>query len=462
MYHHDDRIEFDAQITDEVNRKILRTLEPVVGEPKEPRAALTILRERLMAALAEAVDSRLGALASTAGQPPRYDAYLAFNTGVEIFYTGRNARAALPYFQRAAALDSTYALPLVWAAWAHSGTALDQCDSTAVIAHRLTRMHLTPLEQMQMDRVMARCRGDLPAAYRLGRALSEALPRSDLMKEQLARDALDWARPGEAVTILEALDPDRGALSGRASYYNWLTNAYHLLDQHDRELAAARRARQRFPMNVATLRMELLALSALGRGREVSERLAEIDAFPPDPIRQPAPVMREIALDLAVHGDTVGARTMLEHLLRWHASRPAPEQATEKLRFERAQTYFAAGHADSARVITEQLHRARPQSEQYAGLLGALAARRGDRAEAGRIDRLLASLERPLGRGQATYWRACMAALLGDHDRAVDLLARVLDAGYVYQVRYLDVHIEPSFSALRTHPRFQALLRPRG
>src|SRR2546426_8468335 len=39
----------------------------------------------------------------------------------EIFYGGRRARDALPYFQRAAALDSTYALPLIWAAWAHGG-----------------------------------------------------------------------------------------------------------------------------------------------------------------------------------------------------------------------------------------------------------------------------------------------------------------------------------------------------
>jgi hypothetical protein len=368
----------------------------------------------------------------------------------------------LPYFLLAASLDSTYALPLIWAAWAHSGTALDQCDSTAVIARRLATMRLTPLEQMQIDRVMARCHGDLPAAYRLGHALAKAVPRSDLMKEQLARDALDWNRPREAVTILEGLNPDGAALTGRASYYNWLTNAYHLLGRHNLELAAARDARRRFPMNVATLRMELLALSALGRSREVRERLVDIEEFPADPIRQPAPVMREVALDLAAHGDTVGARAVLERLLAWHASRATPEQRTEPLRFERALAYFAAGHADSARVITERLHRDHPQSQQYAGLLGVLAALRRDRAEATRIDRILTGPEGPFGRGQATYWRACIFALLGERDRAVDLLARALDAGYVYQVRYLDLHIEPSFATLRTYPRFQALLRPRG
>ena len=461
IYRRDDRIEFEAQITDEVRGRILHSLEPVLGRAQEPRPALTALRERIMAVLAEAVDVRLRDL-PVAGQPPRYDAYLAFSTGVEIFYGGRQAPAALPYFQRAAALDSTYALPLIWAAWAHSGTALDQCDSTASIATRLRGMRLTRLEQMQIDRVMARCRGDLPTAYALGRALTEAVPRSELMWEQLARDALDADRPREAVTILERLHPDSGALSGRAGYYNWLTNAYHLLGEHDRELEAAQRAQRRFPRNLATLRMELLALAALGRGREVNERFDEIKTLPADPIRLPAPVMREIALDLAAHGDSVAARVALARTLAWHASRPGAEQAQQAMRFERAEAYYAAGYADSARAIAADLARAHPNNEQYAGLLGVLAAQRGDRAEAARLDRLLVGLERPLGRGQAGYWRACIAARLGERDTAVDLLIRALDAGYVYQVRFLDVHVDPSFAALRGTPRFQALLRPKG
>ena len=142
--------------------------------------------------------------------------------------------------------------------------------------------------------------------------------------------------------------------------------------------------------------------------------------------------------------------------------RPAAEQATEALRFEAALTHYAAGHVDSARTIVATLARAHPRDERYAGLLGALAAQRGDRAEAARIDGLLVTLERPFGRGQATYWRACIAARLGERDTAVDLLARALDAGYTYQVRFLDAHVEPSFAALRDYPRFKELLRPKG
>src|SRR3989475_910196 len=124
IYRRGDSIGFEGQITAEGRGSILHPLEPVLGRPREPRPALTILRERIMAVLAEALDSRLGALASAGGQPPRYDAYLAFSAGVEIFYGGRRARGALPDFQRAAPPGSTDALPLIWAAWAHGGTAL--------------------------------------------------------------------------------------------------------------------------------------------------------------------------------------------------------------------------------------------------------------------------------------------------------------------------------------------------
>src|SRR2546428_10465800 len=138
----------------------------------------------------------------------------------------------------------------------------------------------------------------------------------------------------------------------------------------------------------------------------------------PDPVRLPAPVMREVALDLAAHGDSTAARMALGRLLAWHASRPAAEQAEESLRFERALTHYAAGHADSARAIVAALALSHPRNERDAGLLGALAAQRGDRTEAARIDRVLVAVERPLGRGQATYWRACIAALLGERATA--------------------------------------------
>lgn len=461
VYRRGDQIELAAEVVDERSGRILRTLEPVRGDPLEPRPALTILRDRIMAVVAEAVDPRLAASASVAGNPPLYDAYTEFITGVGIWYDGRNGRDALPHFQRAAVLDSTFALPLIWAAWVHQ--TFGQCDSTEAIARRLAALHLSRLEQIQIDRQMARCRGDLPAAYRLAHALIDARPRSEVWQEQLARDALNFDRPREAVEILERLHPDHGALRGRASYYNWLTNARHLLGQHEQELEVARGGRARFPGNLAAWRTELVALAALGRGREVNGRLDEIDALSLDPIRKKPTVMREIALDLAAHGDRAAARVALARTLVWHAMQPAVEQATEYNRFERAQAYYAAGDADSARAIAEALAGAHPQNEQYAGLLGVLAAQRGDRVAAVAIAERLVGLERPYGRGQATYWRACIAAKLGRRDEAVELLRRALAEGYVFNgLFFLSAHVEPSFATLRGDAPFEELLRPKG
>jgi DNA-binding SARP family transcriptional activator len=461
VYSRGDQIEFAADIVDERNGRILRTLEPVRGDPLEPRPALVVLRDRIMTVVTEAVDTRLAASASVAGDPPLYDAYTEFITGVGIWYDGRNGRDALPHFKRAAIMDSTFALPLIWAAWVHQ--TFGQCDSTEAIAGRLAALHLSRLEQIQIDRQMARCRGDLPAAYRLAHALVDARPRSEVWQEQLARDALNFDRPHEAIEILERLHPERGALRGRASYYNWLTNARHLLGEHEQELEVARRGRARFPGNLAPWRTELVALSALGRGREVNGRLNEIDALSSDPIRRKATVMREISLDLAAHGDRDAASQALARTLAWHASQPDTEQATEYNRFERAQAYYAAGHEDSARAITEKLVSAHPQNEQYAGLLGVLAAQRGDRATAAAIAERLVGLERPYERGQATYWRACVAATLGRRDEAVELLRRALAEGYVFNsLFFFSAHVEPSFATLRGYAPFEALLRPKG
>ena len=456
-----DEIELSASIVNEQSGEILRTFDPVHADPRNARPALTTLRDRIMVVVAEAMDPRLAASASVAGGPPRYEAYTAFITGVGIWYDGRNGRQALPHFRRAADLDSTFALPLIWAAWVHQ--TFGQCDSTEAIAGSLATMRLSRLEHMQIGRQMARCRGDLAEAYRLAHALADARPRSEVWQEQLARDALNFGRPREALRTLERLDPDHGALRGRVAYYNWVTNAHHLLGQHARELEVARRGRAEFPGNLAAWRTELMSLAALGRGREVLARLDEIDGLAADPLRRKPTVMREIALDLAAHGDPVAARAALARTLAWHAAQPAAVQSAEYNRFDRARSYHAAGHADSARVSAAALAGENAENVQYAGLLGVLAAERGDHAAAVRIARHLASLNRPYGRGQSAYWRACIAARSGRRDEAVRLLRQAMAEGHVFNdLFFLTAHLEPSFAPLRGLAAFEDLLRPRG
>ena len=73
-----------------------------------------------------------------------------------------------------------------------------------------------------------------------------------------------------------------------------------------------------------------------------------------------------------------------------------------------------------------------PDALDRRGYLGVLAARRGDRAAAMAAERALAELREPYLLGRHTYWRARIAALLGDRERAVTLLRDALKEGRTY------------------------------
>jgi tetratricopeptide (TPR) repeat protein len=85
--------------------------------------------------------------------------------------------------------------------------------------------------------------------------------------------------------------------------------------------------------------------------------------------------------------------------------------------------------------------------------LGALAIRLGNRGEAERMDQWLA---RQPSRGSASFARARLAVLRGDHDEAIRLLRRAYDEGH----RKAD-RVDPDLEPLRGDSAYQELYRPR-
>ena len=110
-------------------------------------------------------------------------------------------------------------------------------------------------------------------------------------------------------------------------------------------------------------------------------------------------------------------------------------------------------------AIFRQLATEFPDNEDYVGFLGAIAARRGDRLEAARHEAALASMERRSALpGQTTIAnRAKIAALLGEHARAV----RLLRDAYGEQGT-LELHSEIDFEGLRAYAPFRELTKPKG
>jgi len=68
-------------------------------------------------------------------------------------------------------------------------------------------------------------------------------------------------------------------------------------------------------------------------------------------------------------------------------------------------------------------------------------------------------LGRPYTFGFDTYWRACIAAHLGEKQQAVDLLQQALTEGYWFQTQ---LHRTIDFEPLWDYPAFKELLRPKG
>ena len=468
-----DSIEFAVQITDERRGQVVRSLEPVTGDAADPRPAIALLRQRVTASLATLLDARLSEWAGTASQPPSYEAYRAFVEGMDAM-NRLEPRAALPHLLRSAAMDSTFTLPLAWVAWVYRFTGWGECNRTDSLARELgtRRERLARLDQSFLEREQALCRGDVPAAYRVAHGLVEALPGSEAMAELLGREALIMERPREAIEVLGRLHPDRGALVGRLNYYYlWLTSAYHALGEHREELEAAQRARRALPQRLGPVRLELRALAALGRVREVDQLLNQVAALPPAPLRIPSAAMWETALELRAHGYTEAGRDVLRRTLSWLRSQSPAAQRSEDGRLELTLTLWAADMATEARPVAERLAREHPDNPLYLGLSGVLAAQRGDRAAAERADHALADSSSPFHPGLRTYWRAAIAARLSEVDAASDLLVRAVAQGYSTMIRYqgeqwnrhfdIGLHADPNFESLHGYPQYQALLRPK-
>ncbi|MBA3969441.1 MAG: hypothetical protein H0X52_05005, partial [Gemmatimonadetes bacterium] len=135
-------IQFQAQVTDAVREKLLRTIEPVSVPGDSALRGVEDLRQRVMGALATVFDPKIASM-SGHSRPPTYAAYREYINGQALFIRG-DFRAAIPHLSRAAALDTTFKFPLLQAAAAHINLGeYAQADSIYRIVER-SRERLAP------------------------------------------------------------------------------------------------------------------------------------------------------------------------------------------------------------------------------------------------------------------------------------------------------------------------------
>jgi tetratricopeptide (TPR) repeat protein len=384
--------------------------------------------------------------------PPTYKAFKEYTQGYAIFTRG-DFRSAIPYFQRAARIDSLFVLARAYLSIAHSNLGEDAVSDSIATSLDRFRDRFTEYERYLLDWIQSSNRGNNEAAYRAAVQMRTLAPTATTTYI-CAFFAANLNRPQQTITLLNQIDQQSEHATRWKGYWGALAAAYHTLGQHDEELKVAQRARSLFPNDLVTLGYELRALAALGKIQDITQRLDECLSMPAPPSTDRGATMRTAALELRAHGFTEPSRDALEKALTWYRTR-TPNQL-ETLRFGLWQTLYLALQFEEARKTFEELMKESPDNIDYHGYLGVVAAHRNDRAEAMKVSSWLENLNRPYLYGEHLIWRAQIAALSGEQDRAVMFLREAFAQGAAYGITW---HRDPDLESLRDYAPFKELMK---
>jgi tetratricopeptide (TPR) repeat protein len=466
VYLNGDSLQIEALVTNVRSQRVIADVVSPRVPSSEPLAAVESMRERVAGALATTFDGAISQYADVMERPPTYEAYRLFVQAQRMSDRAHTAGGehlfaeALPLFLQAAEADTTLVAAYLRAGWmAFASGAPAMAESLAQVADA-RRERLTPVGRTHLDLLLAETRGDRVAALRAARR------RPDWPLD-LAIRANQVNRPGEAISTLTEAEWYPGALRSAGLYgvevLYWvsLTEGYHHLGEHEAELEAAREARRLYPQNLDAVNLETRALAALGRLEELNEVLDGAAALqaPGRWVATPATVMLIAAFELRAHGYPAAAREAGDRAVTWTLAHPPAVPSDRAHRSTLALSYYSADRWDEAQVIYEQLALDYPDSVNFQGFLGTLAARRGDREEARRIAEQLAGLNDPYDFGRDTYWQACITALLKQREAALELLQRSYAEGRRFDMQ---LHRDLDLEDLSDYPPFQEFLRPKG
>jgi len=462
FYRTGDTILFQAQLVDVPTGRTVRAVGPIFATQRAPLGALDELRSRVMSALASVVNVQAPEIFEDQGDVPRFEAYQAYIDASDAYVHG-DSRRAEELFLNAVHLDSGFTAAAVAAAGVAANTG--HCSLVDSIDHALDAASrpLDRIERLSTQIELAHCHGRHDEALRLTLERAELEPRTSSFRLSAASAAL-WAdRPERALNLLRQIDP-RSDLSWSSdsthfAYWSDYTEALHLLGRHDEELAIADQVSPGAPLIRAWLRGR--ALSALSRPAEL---LALIDTALTLPVETandiglapytdgrpqysatPAWVAVYIARELAVHGNPTTARQVAARALGWYRARSANERSTFEERLVAAMSLDMIGaNAEAESGLRTLLHEDTANVD-YKGLIGSLAAERGDTALADSVDSWLARRTGDQVSWSASYYRTRNDALLGRRSDAVARLREAIDKG----AWPMYLHEDPALTGVR-------------
>ncbi len=417
-----DSIQFRTDVVDAASGRLLSALPPVTAPRAAPGEAIAQLRDRVMGMYAVLLDERLPAAGGARQRPPTYEAYQAFDAGLRRFVNQEYAEA-VPYFKRAFALDTFFVSPLLTAAtsWWNEG----QMDSVGALleAVRARQASLTPFYQLWYESIDAWYHNDVHRAYTVLQQAERAAPDSRA-GYNLAIAALSIDRPTEALTALEALDPNEGHLSNWSSYWSQLTHALHLTGDHRRELEAARTLALRFPDRRVSLALQVRALAAVRDTAAIDSLLNAAATLPPSTYWSQGGAMVVAGEELLSHGYPASAGRYLEQAIAWFNTQLKVDPRFRAHRAWMGGALYDLGRWREARSVFESLRRDFPERREYVSWLAIIKARMENRDTSHEL-----LPPEPWNQGADLFTRARIAAAMHDNPRALHLFAEAIGKG---------------------------------
>lgn len=449
-------LEFHASLVDTRTGELLDALGPVRSDTSDAMQALGVLGQRVKIALALRLEARLSGMFTRATRPPTYDAFRAYADGMGSFVRG-NWVKTIANMRAARTLAPDFVAPLIFEGFAYlSAGDRTRADSVATLAYR-QRDGLVQYDRLRLDILRASIAGDLQGEYDAAREAARIQPGGSA-HFVAGNAALRLGRPREALRILADWDPYREGVRPFTPYWRVVTEARHVLGQHEEELERSQEARRRIPNRLEPLWYEARALAALGRARPLGQLLDESESMPAGALL-PGHVLVLTAEELAAHGYAGAARETADRALAWLGDRVARTPADASARWWMAWALVLAGRDGEASRLAAAVAREHPDSVAFLGLVCALGARAAPRDTAEACDRRLASWGEPAERAEAKLWRARIAAARGEPERALQLLQQSFAEGLPFgSWLHSDVFLAP----LRAARAFQSLVQPTG
>jgi len=462
-YAQGDSVHFQASVIEASSGEVIAELGPYAAPRSAPNRAIEKLREQAMIH----VVARLQLNLTYSDMPSSYAALLEGIQGREAYgtWTTREIEAVAAHFRRAAEIDTTWNYAIGMAALAHLNLLqFDSVDSLRAILETRKTV-LRPGEGvLRLPFLTAFLAGSRAGILRAYRAYAELSGNYYLV----AFGAQLNNRPHECLEAIEKTE---------VSINTWDTLPWclHSLGRYEAELDTVRWALGGDNQDVLGLLIwrEATALAALGPPEDALraiDRARSISLAPEDRFFLEVGV----GLELEAHGHPTHGQEQLNRAVAWYEARPPAETNTRQHRYYYARALSAAGRWAEARELFRALQREEVADVLHhnddislRGHVGVLSARLGDVQEAARIEEELRLLDRRFLWGNNTYWRAAIASVLGERDRATALLADALSAGLMWY-RFAsnldypkwDFHVDPDFESLRGYEPFEELIGP--